>query len=161
MIHFLDADFLIRAKNEHFQMDRVPEYWDWLVENGEAGDIKIPLPIYEEIMRGDDSLKKWLQKNKAEQLMDDPDALHVVSEILSYYGNSLTEDQIEMIGSDPFLIAYASHHGGAVVTREVSKPSRVGHNRKIPDICLDTGVRLVREPELIRDLDFRTHGARR
>lgn len=75
MIYFLDADFLIRAKNEHFQIDRVPEFWDWLVQNGRAGKIKIPLPIYEEIVRREDPLKDWLSSNKEILRIEDPDAL--------------------------------------------------------------------------------------
>ncbi|MFQ5973807.1 MAG: DUF4411 family protein [Alphaproteobacteria bacterium] len=161
MIYFLDADFLIRAKNEHFQIDRVPEFWDWLVQNGRAGKIKIPLPIYEEIVRREDPLKDWLSSNKEILRIEDPNALVLVPEILALYGDDLTEDELETIGSDPFLVAYAKHHRGAVVTREASRPSSSRANRRLPDVCREARVRVVREAQLIQELDFRTQGARR
>ncbi|MEJ1354792.1 MAG: DUF4411 family protein, partial [Candidatus Sedimenticola sp. (ex Thyasira tokunagai)] len=47
MIFLLDANVLINAKNFYYPIDRVPEFWDWLVHQGETGNIKVPVEIYQ------------------------------------------------------------------------------------------------------------------
>lgn len=57
-----------------------------------------------------------------------------------------------MIGRDPFLIAYASVSADrVVVTKEVSKPSKQGANRKIPDVCNDLGVKCISSSIYVTD----------
>ena len=52
------------------------------------------------------------------------------------YANDLTDSEIEEIGRDPFLVAYAMMgEDRVVVTKEVSKPSKQRANRRIPDVC--------------------------
>ena len=58
------------------------------------------------------------------------------------YGGYLanpTDDELEKIGRDPFLISYALKDikNRCIVTTESSKPSRLGANRHIPDVCKD------------------------
>ena len=50
MLCLLDANVLIDANRDYYPIERVPEFWDWLVEMGELGRVKIPLEIYEEIV---------------------------------------------------------------------------------------------------------------
>ena len=72
MTFFLDASAVIFSKNYHYQLDRVPEFWDWLVFHAEAGSVKLPREIYDEIIRQDDDLKAWAQQNK-DILLINPD----------------------------------------------------------------------------------------
>lgn len=46
MLYLLDANVLIDANRDYYQMSRVPEFWDWLVEMGTHGLVKIPLEVY-------------------------------------------------------------------------------------------------------------------
>ena len=73
------------------------------------------------------------------------------------YADELTDDEIEKIGRDPFLIAYAlaAPQRRCVVTTEHSRPSRRRANRHVPDVCRDLGVLYRDTFQLIRDLDFR------
>ncbi len=48
MLYLLDANTLIDAKRDYYPIDRVPEFWDWLVFHGQQGNIKIPIEVYEE-----------------------------------------------------------------------------------------------------------------
>ena len=50
VLYLLDANVLIDANRDYYPIERVPEFWDWLVEMGELGRVKIPLEIYEEIV---------------------------------------------------------------------------------------------------------------
>ena len=36
-LHLLDADVLIHAASYYYRFEQVPEFWDWLLDRGEAG----------------------------------------------------------------------------------------------------------------------------
>ena len=76
----------------------------------------------------------------------------------SGYAPDLDDEEIHRLGRDPFLIAYPLHDSAHryVVTTEVSKPSKVRANRRIPDVCLDLGVRCYNSFDFIKALDFTT-----
>jgi hypothetical protein len=143
MLYVLDAGVLITANNSYYPVDRVPEFWAWLHHVGESGTAKIPLEFYEEVKEG--------RKD------GDKDPLY------EGYANDLTDDEIEQIGRDPFLIAYAlvDTKNRCVVTREVSKPSRTRQNRHIPDVCAGLGVKCCDPFVFARDLGFSTDWEKR
>ena len=73
------------------------------------------------------------------------------------YASDLTDNEIEEIGRDPFLIAYAmAGEDRCVVTVETSQPRKQRHNRKIPDVCKSMGVKCCNPFEFNRQLGFRT-----
>ncbi|MGB8771501.1 MAG: DUF4411 family protein, partial [Candidatus Korobacteraceae bacterium] len=74
------------------------------------------------------------------------------------YAPDLTDDEIEKIGRDPFLIAYAlvDIAERCVVTTEVSRPSAQRQNRKVPDVCAAVGVQCVGPFALNKSLGFHT-----
>lgn len=52
------------------------------------------------------------------------------------YAKDLTDEEIEKLGRDPFLLAYGlAQQDRCVVTTEVPKPTATRHNRRIPDVC--------------------------
>ena len=59
MIYLLDANVLIDANRDYYPIERIPEFWEWLVYKGEAGEIKIPIEVYEELKNGKDKLAGW------------------------------------------------------------------------------------------------------
>ena len=73
------------------------------------------------------------------------------------YGEDLTEVDLDKIGSDAFLIAYAlAERDRVVVTKETPRPKKVRGNRKIPDVCKTLDVECMHDFELYRRLDFST-----
>ncbi len=148
MPYLLDANVPITANNTYYPIDQVPEFWSWLQFQATSGYVKIPLEIMDEIKAGredNDLLIDWISQDEIEAaLLFDEDVdtdleRHVVSE---GHSDNLTDDQIENLGRDPFLIAHALANSAerCVMTIEVSKPSRQPQNRKIPDVCNALGV---------------------
>ena len=142
-------------------MERVPEFWEWIEHHGQAGRIKIPIEVYEEIKDGKDALAQWAKQVDVRTsllLAEEADPAIVARVINDGYAPDLTDDEIEKLGRDPFLIAYAivDPNGRHIVTTEASRPSRRRGNRHIPDVCADFGVRSVNTFQLARELDFRT-----
>lgn len=162
MIYLLDANVLIDANRDYYPTDRVPEFWDWLVHQGQADSVKIPLEIYEEIRDGNDELAVWAKEDAVEAalLLDESADPALVSEITEKgYASDLADDEIVKIGRDPFLLSYALSDltNRTIVTTEVSKPGRQRANRHIPDVCSTFGIRCRNTFEFVRELNFSTN----
>lgn len=166
MLYLFDANVLITASSTYYPIDQVPEYWAWLYHQGQSGNIKLPHEIMQEILAGkkkddDDPLLLWLDDAviKKALLLDeniDPDVVNTV--VAVGYADDLTDDELQEIGRDPFLIAYGMVGDGerCVVTVEVSKPSKKRQNRKVPDVCETFGIPCCNPFRVNRDLGFKT-----
>ena len=161
MIYLLDANVLITANRQYYAIDRVPEFWGWLVYMGETGNVKVPKEIYEEFKDGKDALSIWAREDEVESalILDEDVDIEIVRLVMAQgYAPDLTDVEIVKLGRDPFLIAHALAHIGnrTVVTTEVSKPKQVRANRHVPNVCNDFGVPCFNTFQLTTALDFRT-----
>jgi len=161
LLYLLDANVLIDANRDYYSLERVPEFWEWLVNGGMNGHVKIPLEVYEEIRDGDDELADWAKQEQTKTallLQEEVDVSLVSRATDEGYASNLTDDEIAKIGRDPFLIAYALRDARSrcVVTTEVSKPSRSRANRHLPDVCHGLGVECYNTFEFVRALNFST-----
>ncbi len=142
MIYLLDANILITAANTYYSISRVPEFWSWLRHQGASGHVKIPVEMYEEVLEGrkeDDELLDWIKSdtNRDALLFNEASKPDLVQRVVKEgYANDLTDDEVEKLGRDPFLIAYGlADADRCITTTEVSKPSRKRQNRHVPDVC--------------------------
>lgn len=166
MLYILDASVLITAHNSYYPVDKVPEFWGWLQYNGTKGKIKIPLELFEEITDGSKDDKKdllfaWVQQNENKEalvLQETPDINLVQHAVNKGYATDLTDDEVEQLGRDPFILAYALKAPDArcIVTTEVSKPKKQRQNRHIPDVCKTLGVQCCNTFNLLQALGFST-----
>ena len=162
MIYLLDANVLIDANRDYYPIDRVPEFWEWLVHQGQSESVKIPIEIFEEIKDGNDQLAKWAKEDGVQDalLLDEAADPALVAQITEQgYAPNLTDDEIVKVGRDPFLMSYAlvDSAGRTVVTTEVSKPRRQRAHRHIPDVCNTFGIRCRNTFEFVRELNFSTN----
>jgi hypothetical protein len=84
---------------------------------------------------------------------------HLVARVIDQaYAPDLTDDKVEKIGRDPFLIAYAlvAPQEQCAVSTEVSAPKKTRANRRIPDVWQTVGVRCTNTFAFLRALNFRT-----
>ena len=160
MVYLIDANVLIRAHEDYYPIDRVPQFWTWLRHECLIGNIKIPFEIHDEIAVSRGALRDWVcDKNVKEALILDEEVnAQLVERVLTYgYGDDLTDSDLEKIGRDPFLIAYAlAMEERVVVTKETPRPSAQRANRKIPDVCDTLNVQWMRDFDLYRVLKFTT-----
>jgi hypothetical protein len=161
LLYLLDANVLIDANWDYYSITRIPEFWEWLEYQGRAGLVKTPVEVYEELKEGNDELAKWVKNPDVKEalLLDEEAAVEMVARVtIEGYAPDLTDDEVERIGRDPFLIGYALVDLGnrCIVTTEVSKPKRQRANRQLPDVWRDFGIPTCNTFELVRALDFRT-----
>lgn len=161
MLRLLDANTLIEASQKYYSFGQVDEYWSWLVHVGECKLVKMPAEIYEEITAKDDDLKKWAVQadTKRALLLEesiDHSLLNRVRE--EGYGKNLTESEIQAIGGDQYLIAYAlkSTADRKVVTTEKSKKKAKRRHRKVPDVCADLGIGWCNQFDFVSEMKFTT-----
>ena len=164
MLYLLDANVLIDANRDYYPLGRVPEFWEWLIDLSTSQQVKIPMEMYEEILAGkEDVLTRWLKDNRKAVLLEESAEAALVARVTEQgYARDLREEEIERVGRDPFLIAYAFRDpaGRTVVTTEASRPKKQRANRHIPDVCDALGVLHCNTYDLIRALDFTTQGRR-
>lgn len=161
MLYLLDANVLISAHELHYPLDRIPQFWAWLLAMADQGSIKVPFEIFNEIAVSKGDLKEWITSpdNSKKLRLDAQVDLLVLRRVINEgYAPDLNESEIEQIGQDPFLVAYAIplRTTVTIVTREVAKPSKKRQNRKVPDICAQFGVRCIGDFQLFRELNFKT-----
>jgi hypothetical protein len=161
VLYLLDANVLIRAHEDYYPIDRVPQFWTWLLAMADAGVVKMPFEIHSEIATSKGALKDWLTdpSNSKMLLLDAQiDPLNLNKVIEGGYAPDLNDSEVEKIGRDPFLVGYALPYGTAVtvVTKEVSAPSKQRANRKVPDVCKAIGVRCINDFAFYRELNFKT-----
>lgn len=169
-MYLLDANVLMTANNTYYPIDVVPEFWSWLLHQCTAGHVKMPIETFEEVKDGStdaerDLLYAWVHDAHHKQaiVLDEEVDLQLVQRVIAEgYANDLTDDEVEQIGRDPFLIAYALASPGdrIVVTTEASKPSKQRQNRRVPDVCTSLSIRWVDTFAMLRALNFRTRWQR-
>jgi hypothetical protein len=142
-------------------MRRFPIFWDWLLFNGEQGNVKIPQEQFDEITAGQGELVDWLRDKDHRESLLLPGAVDpalVTRVTREGYALDLDDEEIINVGQDPFLIAYAlvSPANRKVVSFEVSAPSKIRANRKVPDVCATLGIDCITLFDLIEALDFTT-----
>ncbi|MDX2095620.1 MAG: DUF4411 family protein [Alphaproteobacteria bacterium] len=160
MMYLLDANVLIRAHEDYYPIDRVPQYWIWLLQQAEKGIIKMPFEIHGEIAIATGPLKDWICDKAVKEalILDEAADPAFVQEVTDKgYGANLTDSDLYKVGRDPILVSYAyKNPKRVIVTKEVSKPGKQGANRKIPDVCKDLQVPWTRDFELYKILNFKT-----
>lgn len=159
MRYLLDSNVLIDADRDYYPIDRFPEFWEWLLHQAAQGLLKVPVEAFEEVKDGKGRLVEWIKEHKAVLLEETELEAGPVSRVVENgYAPDLTEDELEKLKADPFIVAYGVALPGqvTVVTMERSKPKRQRANRHIPDVCADLQVPCIDTYELLRRLDFRT-----
>ena len=160
MLYLIDADVLIRAHHDHYPIDRVPQFWQWLISEGTNGYAKVPFEIYEEISNGNDQLAKWISTPDAKGalILEEEVNAEIFNHVLdNAYAPDLSDTELEEAGRDPFLITYAlMGDDRRVVTREVSKTRQTRGRRRIPDACNTLNIRWMNDFRFYRERNFRT-----
>ena len=161
MLYLLDANCLIDANRDYYPIGRVDQYWEWLFHMGMSGKAKIPHEMYQEIRKGNDALADWVGDAAVQNALElnEEVAIDLIRRVTEEgYAPDLTDTDMEKIGEDPFIVAYAlaDLDNRAVVTSEASKPTAQRANRRIPDVAAQFGITTFSHYEFNRKENFST-----
>jgi len=102
--YLLDSNVLIDADRDYYPIERVPEFWGWLVHQSTRGIILTPTEMYNEVVAGKGALVDWLKTHKGALVLKDEADPTLVRDVVSQgYAPDLTEDELEKVGNDPFI----------------------------------------------------------
>ncbi|SKB87209.1 DUF4411 family protein [Dyadobacter psychrophilus] len=150
----LDANVLIQAWNFYYSPKFCPSYWDVLNELGKAGKIFVPNMVYEEIVRTDDDLCKWLKKSSIAIRDIDEKVIQCLQMI--WAANPIHKTLVDNVRgrslADPWVIAHAMCEGAAVVTKEEKVTALNASRVKIPNVCENMGVEWMNDFGLVEDI---------
>ena len=154
----LDANVFIQAKNGPYDMDIVPSFWEFLDDQADAKAICSSKVVYEELAAGGDALADWAKARKDGGMFVEPDGKiqAVFGDIADYVIEKYASHQAQhfLDGADPWIIAQAKVRGDVVVTHEKlvnDESTKV----KIPNICVQFGVKYVDTYKMLRELGAR------
>ncbi len=108
VLYLLDACVLIDANRDYYPIERVPEFWDWMLEMGRLGRIKIPLEFYEEVIfprpqkDKEDPLVEWLKTYNETLVLDEEASVELVARVTEQgYASDLTDEEVAKNGTRP------------------------------------------------------------
>ncbi len=152
MTYLLDANVFIQAKNLHYGFDFCPAFWDRVDAEHRGGNVFSIEKVGDELIAGADELATWAQQRPSGFFLTPDSAmiqsLHVASSWANGGGYEPAAVTTFLQVADYYLVAHAHAHGHTVVTHEV-----VAHSTKkikIPNACIDLGVKCVTPYEMLR-----------
>jgi Domain of unknown function (DUF4411) len=164
--HWLDSNVFIQAKNGPYKFKTFGVFWAFLDEHINAGAIRCPKMVYQEIVTNEepgDDLAKWMKTRRQSGLFvePNPDVQKLMQKVADYVvGNYEQHHAAEFLsGADPWLIAHALHTKSVVVTHESNRHPNAKKVR-IPDVCAALGVSCIDTYEMLDRLgaDFKATG---
>jgi hypothetical protein len=147
----LDTTAFVEPWVRRYPIDVFPTYWQTLDEWAHDGRVVAPDEVLREIEKNDDDLHKWVKLRAMLFQPVEADVQNAVTAILAEYPR-LVDTRKGRHTADPWVIAQAQVMSVVVVTEE-SEGSR--KSPKIPDVCRDKGISVVRVVDLIRAMDLR------
>lgn len=136
-MYWLDTNVFIEANNTYYPFTRVPKFWAFVSERLASGELRCCKPVYEELLKQQDQLSKWVKTRKGNGMCVQPEngvfvryKQEICDHIIQTYNYRWYEEFCS--GADGWVVAYAMHFGGTVVTQESRSRKR---KIRIPIIC--------------------------
>ena len=152
MAYLLDADIFIRAKNLHYAFDFCPAFWEWLLQQNQAGKVYSIERVGNELLAGADDLADWARERGASFFLAPDQTLLSALPAISAWAASGTYEQGALSTffqvADYYLVAHAYGGEHTVVTHEI--PSASTRKIKIPDACIGLGIKCMTPYEMLR-----------
>ena len=153
MAYLLDANVFISAKDLHYGFDFCPAFWDWLIEQNQAGEVYSIERVGNELLVVDDELADWARARGGNFFLP-PDAtllpaLATVSDWVMGQGYDQAAVSTFFQVADYYLVAQAYAGQYTVVTHEVASASV--RKVKIPNACLGLGIKCMTPYEMLRN----------
>jgi hypothetical protein len=147
----------IQAKNKTYKFGRIPQFWAFLSAQLEAGTIKAPKKVYDEIAKGNDDLAAWCKVRKTKGLCvhSDKNVQDCYKQVANHVMNNSPLHQASefLKGGDGWVIAHAMAEKGVVVTQESDRSKK--QKVKVPTVCKALGVRCIDTSDMLDALDFK------
>lgn len=157
----LDANAFIEAKNRYYGFDICPGYWTALIHHHNLGRICSIDRIADELNKGDDALKGWLDEGVPETFFKSTDEKAVIDKYQEMSRWAFNHDRFTDAAktqfasvADGWLVAYAAVNNLVVVTHEIYSAD-IRRSVKIPNVCVEFDIDYVDPFFMLRTLEER------
>lgn len=165
MIYLIDSNTFMTAARHFYSLDFCTQFWDFLKEQAEKGLLLSIDKVYNEINRGDDLLKNWVEKEFRRFFVatTNNNILSEYARLMKWGGNkdghyapNAINDFMKVDNADPWLIAYALTNptNYKIVTFE-KKNKEIKKKIPIPNVCEDFNVQYCDLFQLLKELNFK------
>ena len=152
MAYLVDADVLIRAKNDHYGFDFCPAFWDWLIWMNEGDRVFSVEKVGDEVLAVADELSEWAARLGAGFFRPPDESVFPSMAAVSDWAKSRQYQagavNTFLQAADYYLVSLAHAGRYTVVTHEV--PSVSTRKIKIPDACIGLGIKFMTPFEMLR-----------
>lgn len=145
--YVFDSNIFINLERRQ-PIDIYPSLWNKISELMENGTIISSREVYDEIMIGDDALKKWVKDRKEYFLPSSVPVQQEVRTILMEH-RGLVEGGRKKNSADPFVIALAKLKYCKIVTEEIR--SNNNESPKIPNVCDHYDIKCINFVDFMRE----------
>ena len=151
----MDANVLIQAWQKYYSPIICPGYWDVLNQLGVEGKIFVCQEVFDEIIKTEDDLSKWLKasdipvKKATESVIEKLKDIYQIPVHLKLVDNTKNRSL-----ADPWVIAHAMDNNSVVVTKEEKVTQSNSTKVKIPNVCDNMDVRWINDFEFVKELNF-------
>jgi hypothetical protein len=134
-IYCIDTSTVIDAGERYYPIDIFPAFWDKLDGLIQAGRLKAPQTLIDELEAKDDAWRAWVYERREQMIwaIDEP-IQEALFKVMPVYAGVVAN--LDSIKGDPFFVAAALAKGATLITSEKPKKGNV----KIPRICDSLGV---------------------
>lgn len=155
-MYWLDTNVFVEAKNTYYPFARVPKFWSFLSESLTKRELRCCKNVYDDLLKQRDQLAGWAKARKGNGMciQPEPGVFNRYKEICGFIIPTYSYRWYEEFcnGSDGWVIAYAMHFGGTVVTQESKSRKR---KIRIPVVCKKFDVPWVDTFQMLEKLNAR------
>lgn len=169
-LFLVDTNTFITPYKTFYPFDFAPSFWDFLRDNIESGKITVLQKVFDEVIKGNDSLSEWL-KDLSFTKIDHrtPDVLNAYGEVLHHiqcgvspsglklYNEKALREWADNSRADAWLVAAAMAKGYTLVSFEILNSglgTNVCSHPKIPDVADQFNVKCSNLYHMMRALGF-------
>lgn len=158
MGYVLDTSALIDAWTMWYPRENIPDVWLNIEDLAKQSGLTVPDAVLLELEAQADDLYKWCHARKDVLVSETSNEVQrIVQEISNLYKNLVDAGTPSKNFADPIVIAMAEHLGCAVVTHENASGNLTGP--KMPDVCRDRGIRVIRFHRIVSEQGWRFQSA--
>ena len=158
--YIIDSNIFITAHRQIYPFDVAPSFWEKLAEKASSKIIIIEA-VEKEILKGQDLLAEWYEKEKTNfQVLGIPDqeVIKAYQKIITsindnkQYKQSAKEEYASL--TDSWLCAYGLAYGETIVTLE-KYDSEIKKRIKIPNVCREFEIEYIDLLQFMRELGIK------
>ena len=163
--YLIDANIFITASRTYYNFDFGNSFWDFLVDQGEKGNIASIDKVLDELKKGNDKLKEWATKDFSKYFINTitDKVLEQYAELMQWVDkqrNQYTQNAIDEFmkenNADAWLISLAlTDIDKYVIVTFEKENNQIKRKIPIPNVCKAFNIKYCDLYQMLKALNFK------